>query len=49
MIQTIKKHTNPEPELKPEYIEKAKKIMGQKTINIKTTDNLRNNIVITYQ
>lgn len=30
-----------EPELKPEYIEKAKKIMNQKKININTVENLK--------
>ena len=30
-----------EPELRPEYIEKAKKIMKNKKINIGTTSNLR--------
>ena len=33
-----------EPTLRPEYIEKAKKIMKQKAIDIKTTDNLRNKL-----
>jgi len=31
-----------EPELKPEYIEKLKGIEKQKTITIKTIENLRN-------
>jgi|TARA_B100002003_G_C13890987_1_gene434491 hypothetical protein len=30
-----------EPELRPEYIEKAKKIMRQKKIAVGTVDNLR--------
>ena len=30
-----------EPELKPEYIEKAKKIMKQKKIHVGTVENLR--------
>jgi hypothetical protein len=30
-----------EPELRPEYIEKAKKIMRQKPIKVGTVDNLR--------
>lgn len=30
-----------EPELRPEYIEKAKKIMKQKKIRVGTVDNLR--------
>lgn len=33
-----------EPTLRPEYIEKAKKITKQKAIDIKTTDNLRNKL-----
>ena len=31
-----------EPELKPDYIEKLEKIDKQKSINIGTTENLRN-------
>ena len=30
-----------EPELRPEYIEKAKKIMGQKKIHVGTVENIR--------
>ena len=30
--------------LKPKYIEKAKKIIKQKAINVGTTDNLRNKL-----
>ena len=33
-----------EPELRPEYIIKAKKIMGQKAIDIGNTNNLRNKL-----
>ena len=31
-----------EPELKPDYIEKLEKIDKQKSINVGTTENLRN-------
>lgn len=30
-----------EPELRPEYIEKAKRIMKQRVIHVGTSDNLR--------
>ena len=35
-----------EPELKPEYIEKAKKIMNQKPIKIGTVGNLRKRLQV---
>jgi len=31
-----------EPELRPEYIDKAKKIMEQKPVDVGTSENLRN-------
>ena len=31
-----------EPELRPEYIDKAKKIMEQKPVGVGTSENLRN-------
>ena len=30
-----------EPELKPEYVEKAKKIMRQKPVDVRSVENLR--------
>jgi hypothetical protein len=33
-----------EPELKPEYIEKAKKIIQQKPINVGSVDDLRDRL-----
>ena len=35
-----------EPELRPEYIEKAKKIMKQKKIHVGSVDNLRKRLNI---
>ena len=35
-----------EPELKPEYIEKAKKIIQQKPINVGSVDDLRDRLVL---
>lgn len=33
-----------EPELRPEYIKRASKIMNNKKINVKTISNLRKNL-----
>jgi len=33
-----------EPELKPEYVEKAKKIIQQKTVDVGSVENLRNRL-----
>ena len=35
-----------EPELRPEYVEKAKKIMKEKPIKVGTVDNLRKRLSI---
>ncbi|MBP1910666.1 MAG: hypothetical protein PWQ51_2596 [Methanolobus sp.] len=35
-----------EPELRPEYIEKAKKIMAQDAVDVGTVDNLRERLGI---
>ena len=33
-----------EPELKPEYVEKARKIMRQKPVDVGSVENLRNRL-----
>jgi len=35
-----------EPELKPEYIEKAMKINQQKAVDVETVENLRNRLFL---
>jgi len=35
-----------EPELKPEYVEKAKKIMRQKPVDVGSVENLRTRLDI---